>query len=114
MLGLSKLLKQLRKLIMAFATVYLERGGLIKEAPVGFSWTTLFFGFFPSLIRGDGKWALIIIVCAVFSLGLANIVFAFIYNRLYITSLIEIGYKVKKYYGDKAQIEATLSLKLKK
>ena len=99
---------------MAFATIYLERGGLTKEAPVGFSWTTFFFGFFPALIRGDVKWTLIIFVCEFFTLGLAGIVFAFIYNRLYITSLIEIGYKVKKYYGDKAQIETALSLKLKK
>ena len=41
MLESAKLLNQLKKLIMAFATVYLERGGLMKEAPIGFSWTTL-------------------------------------------------------------------------
>ena len=99
---------------MAFATINLERDGLIKEAPVGFSWTTLFFGFFPALIRGDMKWALVMFAIGFFTLGFSSFVFCFIYNRLYIQSLIENGYKVKNYYGNKAQIEATLSMWLKK
>ena len=99
---------------MAFATVNLARGGLIKEAPVGFSWTTFFFGFFPALIRGDMKWAVVIFAAGFVTIGLSNFVFCFIYNRLYVQSLIETGYKVKNYYGNKAQIEATLSMKLKK
>ena len=99
---------------MAFATINLGRDGLIKEAPVGFSWTTLFFGFFPALIRGDMKWALVIVAVGFFTVGLSSFVFCFIYNRLYIQSLIENGYKVKNYYGNKAQIEAALSMRLKK
>jgi hypothetical protein len=98
---------------MAFATVNLEKSGLIKEAPVGFSWTTLFFGMFPALFRGDFKWTLIMVLAGLFTAGLAFLVFAFIYNRLYITSMIESGYKIKNYSGNKAQIEAKLSIKLK-
>ena len=98
---------------MAFATVNLEKSGLIKEAPVGFSWTTLFFGMFPALFRGDFKWTLIMLLAGLFTFGFAFIVFAFIYNRLYITSLIESGYKIKNYSGNKALIEAKLSMKLK-
>ena len=98
---------------MAFATVNLEKNGLIKEAPVGFSWTTLFFGMFPALFRGDFKWTLIMIAAGFFTVGLAFIVFGFIYNRLYITSMIESGYKIKNYSGNKALIEAKLSMKLK-
>ena len=98
---------------MAFATVNLEKSGLIKEAPVGFSWTTLFFGMFPALFRGDFKWTLIMLVAGFVTVGFAFFVFAFIYNRLYITSLIEKGYKIKNYSGNKAQIEAKLSMKLK-
>jgi hypothetical protein len=99
---------------MAFATVNLEKSGLIKEAPVGFSWTTLFFGVFPALFRGDFKWTLIMFLAALFTAGLAWLVFPFIYNRLYITGMIENGYKIKNYTGNKAQIEAKLSLKINK
>jgi hypothetical protein len=33
--------------------------GIIKKAPVGISYTTLFFGGFPALFRGDLMWFLI-------------------------------------------------------
>ena len=98
---------------MAFATVNLEKSGLIKEAPVGFSWTTLFFGMLPALFRGDFKWTLIMLITGFVTVGLAFLVFAFIYNRLYITSMIESGYKIKNYSRNKALIEAKLSMKLK-
>ncbi|SDC36174.1 hypothetical protein SAMN05421734_10735 [Pelagirhabdus alkalitolerans] len=66
--------------------------GLVKETKVGFSWTVFFFGFFPPFFRGDWKWGLIILILSSFTFGLSNIVFWFIYNKLYIKDLLEAGY----------------------
>ncbi|MCI5635577.1 MAG: DUF2628 domain-containing protein [Sarcina ventriculi] len=64
----------------------------IKRIKVGFSWTTFFFGCFPALFRGDWKWGLIQIVCAICTFGLSSLLFAFIYNKLYINDLLKSGY----------------------
>lgn len=77
--------------------------GRVKNAPVGFSWTTLIFGFWPALLRGDFKWAglqiLTMIVVSLATSGTGTIVpiilFAFIYNKAYIENLIKSGYKVE-------------------
>lgn len=80
---------------MAFTTIVFKNPhtGAIKEAPVGFSWTVFFFGFFPPLFRGDWKWAIIMALLGLFTLGLSNVVFMFIYNKLYIKELIGSGFK---------------------
>ncbi|MBU7562636.1 DUF2628 domain-containing protein [Pediococcus ethanolidurans] len=73
----------------------------VKQAKVGFSWTTFFWGFWPALFRGDWKWFAILIaidiVTGAFTLGIgtgiANIIFAFIYNKLYINDLLNAGWK---------------------
>lgn len=69
--------------------------GAIKEAPVGFSWTTFFFGGFPALFRGDWKWFAIMLVLALITMGFSNVVFMFIYNKLYIKELIGTGFKAQ-------------------
>ncbi|GET11657.1 hypothetical protein SN811_01570 [Ligilactobacillus agilis] len=71
-----------------------------KQVKVGFSWTVFFFGVFPPLFRGDWKWFGIILladlVLAILTAGIgtaiANLVFAFIYNKLYINDLLSSGY----------------------
>tara|TARA_Y100000992_G_C21243287_1_gene481876 strand:- start:1022 stop:1318 length:297 start_codon:yes stop_codon:yes gene_type:complete len=98
---------------MAFATLNMQNKGVMKTAPVGFSWTTFFFGFFPALFRGDWKYALIIGVASFFTFGLAGFVMAFFYNRLYIQDLLKSGYKVKNYSGNKALIEQKAQIKLR-
>ena len=67
--------------------------GMVKECKVGFSWTILLFGFFPPFFRGDWKWGLIQLVLAFFTGGLSNLVFCFIYNKIYINGLLQQGFK---------------------
>ena len=74
---------------------------IAKEVKVGFSWTTFFFGLFVPLIRGDLKWAAIMFAIEAivgaftlgFGAGIIGIVFAFIYNKIYIKELLEKGYR---------------------
>lgn len=78
-------------------TRYLKSpSGNIHQAPEGFSFTILFFGFFVPLFRGDFKWALIMLFLGSIihsSTGngsfLINLPLAFMYNELYYKSLIK-------------------------
>ncbi|WP_452026657.1 hypothetical protein [Azospirillum palustre] len=66
--------------------------GLTKKGLVGFSWTTLFFGGFPALFRGDWGMGLLLTVLAFFTGNISSIIAAFLYNKSYTSKLIEKGY----------------------
>lgn len=73
-----------------------NEAGLVKKVPVGFSWTMLIFGPFVPLFRGDLKWTILFLSAVIFTLpfyGLGWFVLPFIYNKRYIMSLLERGYK---------------------
>ena len=64
-----------------------------RLAPTGFSWTTLFFGFFPALFRGDLLWAIVMFVTAFLTAGLAWLVWPFVYNGIHQKRLCEKGFR---------------------
>jgi hypothetical protein len=99
---------------MAYATLTFENPhtGGIKQAPVGFSWTTFFFGIFPALFRGHVIGAVIQFILAFMTLGLSHFIFAFIYNKMYIKHLIGEGYKVQSASMDPNSISNRLGLRL--
>ena len=70
--------------------------GQVKVVKEGFSWTMLFFGIFVPLCRGDWKWFLFFLFANLFTYGLASVVFAFIYNKIYINDLLEKGYEFQE------------------
>lgn len=77
-----------------------ENTGLTQNAFFGFSWTTLFFGMFPALFRRDfvtfvGALAILLIFGLVTSgsgVPIANLVWAFMYNKYHRWMLFEKGY----------------------
>lgn len=66
----------------------------VKLVPNGFSWTVLLFGPFVPLLRGDILWVFIILICALVTMGISSILFAFLYNNIYKNSLMNKGYKI--------------------
>lgn len=69
-----------------------EYTGQYKTAPIGFSWTTLFFGCFPAMFRSDWKWAAIQFGLALITSGISWLVMPFIYNKMYIKDLLSKGF----------------------
>lgn len=73
--------------------VYLRNSvGVVKRVKLGFSWTMLFFGIFVPIFRGDLKWTVLFLILLIITSGLAWFVLPFIYNKLYIKSLLENGW----------------------
>lgn len=93
------------------STITVSRDGISRLLPIGFSWTTLFFGWIPSVVRGHWPMAWSIAVIDVTSLWLSLFVFAandfmlsFAISRALISSwrnesllwyMIEDGWRVK-------------------
>ena len=100
---------------MAHSTLLLEKNGVQKQCPVGFSWTTLFFGGFPALIRGHALMGLVQIILQVITFSISALIFAFIYNKMYINWRLENGFKFVEVSGakSKSMIEESLGIKLK-
>ena len=99
---------------MAFTEITFQHpahGGM-KQAPIGFSWTTLFFSFFPALFRADWKWAIIQFIIAAFTFGLSAFVFCFIYNKLHVKTLLEQGYTSSEDDTRLKPAEAALGLQI--
>ncbi|MGM9926831.1 MAG: hypothetical protein ACI35P_02680 [Bacillus sp. (in: firmicutes)] len=58
----------------------------------GFSWTTVFFGFFVPLLRQDWKWAIIMFIAGLLTSGLSCFAFCFLYNKFNITEMLNQGF----------------------
>ena len=86
--------------------------GIIKQAPVGYSWTTLFFPTLPALFRGDVKSFFIQLLLDGF-LILPIFIFPSIYNKSYIQRLLTQGFKVKSVVDcDLDSVRAQLGINL--
>lgn len=82
---------------MAYATVYLSNGKEIKKAPVGYSWTVLFWGCFPPFMRQDWLWGFGILIAGMVTCGAVGIIASFFYNKVYIKALVDEGYSITSF-----------------
>ncbi len=68
-------------------------GSFPKECPLGFSWTTLLFGFFVPLMRGWWLGMAIALIAPIPTFFLSWFVFPFFANKMYVEHLLKQGYK---------------------
>jgi hypothetical protein len=66
--------------------------GLMKSGYYGFSWTFLFFGWFVPVFRGELFVALLHLAITVVTFGIWQVIIAFLYNKQYMTRMLEKGY----------------------
>lgn len=66
--------------------------GLMKSGYYGFSWTYLFFGWFVPIFRGELTIALLHLFITLATCGLWQIIISFLYNKQYMTRMLEKGY----------------------
>ena len=71
-----------------------SKTGQVKEVKSGFSWTSLFFGVFVPIVRGDMKGFIFQFAAAFFTAGISWLVVPFIYNKRYLNRLIDKGYEI--------------------
>ena len=86
--------------------------GLTKNGYFGFSWTYLFFGWFVPLFRGELGVAALHFLFTMVSFGLWQLVVAFLYNKQYMTRMLEKGYVLKDDEATMAQARAALGIAL--
>ena len=66
--------------------------GLVRAGYYGFSWTFLFFGWWVPLIRGELVAAALHLLFTVFTFGIWQLIFAFLYNKQFMVRMLEKGY----------------------
>ena len=69
-----------------------KESGLIKKGYYGFSWTYLFFGWFVPLFRAELGVGALHLLFTIFSFGLWQLIFSFLYNKQYMTRMLTKGW----------------------
>ena len=82
--------------------------GLMKSGYYGFSWTFLFFGWFVPIFRGELFISLLHFVLTVVTFGLWQVFIAFLYNKQYMSRMLEKGYVI----NDTEEVNEAARLKL--
>lgn len=67
-----------------------SKNGVQKEIKVGFSWTTLFFGWLALAVRGT----VVQMLVTLFTFGLAGLYYAFTINRIHARQLAADGWVI--------------------
>ena len=81
-----------------------------RKGYFGYSWTYLFFGWFVPLFRGELGVAALHLLFSLFTFGLWQIIVSFLYNKQYMTRMLEKGYVLKDSESRMAQARAAIGI----
>ncbi|HEY0843613.1 hypothetical protein [Methylotenera sp.] len=84
--------------------------GLTKNGYFGYSWTYLFFGWLVPLFRGELGVAALHMLFTLFTFGLWQLIVSFLYNKQYMTRMLEKGYVLKDSEQTMAEARASLNI----
>ena len=82
--------------------------GIRKTARLGWSWTYYYFGFLVPIFRGEITIAVLHLVITIFTLGLFQIIWSFLYNKQHVTRLLTSGWIL----SDSPEVEEFVKRKL--
>lgn len=85
-----------------------ERTGQYRDVPTGFSFTTLFFGPFPMLFRGETGYFFLQLILSIVTMGISHIFFAFAINGMCERKLQQDGFKPEIKYVDAAKSDGDI------
>ncbi|TFW71188.1 hypothetical protein C3Y98_07930 [Methylotenera oryzisoli] len=84
--------------------------GLTRNGYYGYSWTYLFFGWLVPLFRGELGVAALHMLFTLFTFGLWQLIVSFLYNKQYMTRMLEKGYVLKDSEQTMAEARACLNI----
>jgi len=84
--------------------------GLTRSGYFGYSWTYLFFGWLVPLFRGELGVAALHMLFTLFTFGLWQLIVSFLYNKQYMTRMLEKGYVLKDSEQTMAEARACLNI----
>ncbi len=87
-----------------------RESGLVKTGYIGYSWTYLLFGWFVPLIRGELAVAVLHLVITVFSAGISQLIFPFIFNRQYMQRMLTAGWHLDSLDANYELAQRTLGI----
>jgi NADH:ubiquinone oxidoreductase subunit H len=81
-----------------------------KKIPLGFSFTTLFFGGVPLMIRGAWFAGIMLSIMSMITFGIVNVFMAFVVNKSYLNEKLNKGWKIKAAVGiSEAELKSHIS-----
>ena len=99
---------------MAHSTLLMQHPvtGESLSAPVGFSWTSLFFGFVVPAFRQDWWVAIVTMLLTVVFMAVVNVVMAVAYNRWFVSRMLRQGFVITGFHSElsRADLERRLGV----